>query len=99
MPERIQLSRKKGWRLPANAVSVARPTKWGNPYHGDGPFDHARVVALFREYVDRPQQEGLRALVRAELAGKDLACWCPLVDENGDPVPCHANVLLELANR
>lgn len=33
-----------------------------------------------------------------ELRGKDLACWCPLVDENGDKVPCHADVLLEWAN-
>lgn len=30
--------------------------------------------------------------VRAELAGKNLACWCP-VDQ-----PCHADVLLEIAN-
>jgi hypothetical protein len=29
---------------------------------------------------------------RAELRGHDLACWCPL-DQ-----PCHADVLLELAN-
>ena len=28
-----------------------------------------------------------------ELAGRDLCCWCPL-DQ-----PCHADVLLELANR
>ena len=28
-----------------------------------------------------------------ELRGHDLACWCPL---DG---PCHADVLLELANR
>jgi len=28
-----------------------------------------------------------------QLRGKDLACWCPL-DQ-----PCHADVLLELANR
>ena len=28
-----------------------------------------------------------------ELAGRDLACWCPL-DQ-----PCHADVLLEIANR
>lgn len=28
-----------------------------------------------------------------ELTGKDLACWCPL-DQ-----PCHADVLLELANQ
>lgn len=28
----------------------------------------------------------------AELAGRDLACWCPL------DFPCHGDVLLELAN-
>lgn len=32
------------------------------------------------------------------LAGNDLACWCPLEDEQGHRVPCHADVLLELAN-
>lgn len=31
--------------------------------------------------------------IRAELAGRDLACWCPLDQA------CHADVLLELANR
>lgn len=31
--------------------------------------------------------------IRNELAGSDLACWCPL-DQ-----PCHAGVLLEIANR
>ena len=31
--------------------------------------------------------------VERELHGRDLACYCPL-DE-----PCHADVLLELANR
>ena len=36
--------------------------------------------------------------LRAELRGHDLACWCPLVDEHGQRVPCHADVLLELAN-
>lgn len=42
------------------------------------------IVALFRQQCcDRPL---------AELRGKNLACWCPL-DE-----PCHATVLLELAN-
>lgn len=37
--------------------------------------------------------------IRRELAGKDLACWCPLEDEHGNRVPCHADVLLEIANR
>ena len=30
--------------------------------------------------------------IRTHLGGKDLACWCPL-DQ-----PCHADVLLEIAN-
>lgn len=33
-----------------------------------------------------------RKTARAELAGKNLACWCKV------GVPCHADVLLELAN-
>ncbi|MFI6302126.1 DUF4326 domain-containing protein [Amycolatopsis thailandensis] len=32
------------------------------------------------------------ALARGDLAGRDLACWCPLNQ------PCHADVLLEIAN-
>lgn len=37
--------------------------------------------------------------IRAELAGHDLVCWCPLFDKDGNRVPCHADVLLELANQ
>ena len=33
----------------------------------------------------------------ADLAGKNLACWCPL-PEPGQPDWCHAAVLLRLAN-
>lgn len=32
MPERIRLSRAKGWRKPEGAVMVSRPSKWGNPW-------------------------------------------------------------------
>ena len=31
MPKRIQRKRTKGWRMPADAIYVGRPTKWGNP--------------------------------------------------------------------
>lgn len=34
-----------------------------------------------------------RRSIRKFLAGKDLCCWCPL-DQ-----PCHADVLLEIANQ
>lgn len=45
-----------------------------------------------------PKQYTTVADVRAELTGKNLACWCPLTDADGNRCPCHADVLLELAN-
>ncbi|EEX09595.1 conserved hypothetical protein [Ruegeria lacuscaerulensis ITI-1157] len=93
-PRRIQLSRKKGWRKPAGAVVVARPTKWGNPYQAgkDGDGDRTYLVRLYREYLAHPEQADLVSAIKAELRGKDLCCWCPLDS------PCHADVLLEIAN-
>jgi hypothetical protein len=104
-PTRIQLRRTKGWRKPEGAVVVARPSKWGNPWRVG---DHAMVewpmgaeVQTAREVVITPgiAVELYRWAftpdandIRAELAGRDLACWCPL-DQ-----PCHADVLLEIAN-
>ena len=56
----------------------------------------ARVsVAAYRLWVR--DQPGLLAAIRAELAGRDLACWCALPAE-GEPDICHAAVLLEIAN-
>ncbi len=43
---RIQLSRAKGWRMPARAKKVDRSTRWGNPYRVD-VFGLARSLALF----------------------------------------------------
>ncbi|MBK5910086.1 hypothetical protein CCR85_01080 [Rhodothalassium salexigens] len=93
-PQRIQRKRTKGWRMPVGAVYVGRPTRWGNPYEGvdRASADHAMLVRLYREYIARPEQAGLREAARRELRGRDLACWCPL-DQ-----PCHADVLLALAN-
>ena len=39
-----------------------------------------------------------RFWVEKHLRGKDLACWCKTTDRDGNRVPCHADVLLELAN-
>jgi len=56
----------------------------------------ALVVSLYRLYITHASiyDIGLDAkrLDLSELRGKDLACWCPLSS------PCHADVLLELAN-
>jgi Domain of unknown function (DUF4326) len=98
MAERIQLSRAKGWRMPENTVKVDRTTKWGNPFRiGDfGIPDAAAAAQRYREWLDGrvsgPERPFL-GYVRSHLRGKNLACWC----KPGQP--CHADVLLELANR
>lgn len=82
-PVRIQLRRTKGWKMPPNTVSVARPTRFGNP-HPVGwccicGAEHKNVheaVAEFRAMLDA---EAVVCMgVRELLAGKNLACWCPL---------------------
>lgn len=93
-PHRVQLRRTKGWRMPANTVSVARPGRYGNPFRiGDfGVPDAAAAVHLFRRWiVDRMVVGPVPPEVSA-LRGKSLACWCRL-DQ-----PCHADVLLEITN-
>lgn len=61
-------------------------------------WDAARwAVASYRLWLAWPQQSALRRDIPG-LAGYDLACWCPLEDAEGNRVPCHADVLLELAN-
>lgn len=100
-PRRIQRSRRRGARLPSNTVCVSRPSPWGNPFpvqFGRGP---AAAVEQFRAFIEHDQST-LACWMRDNLGalrGKNLACWCPLTNKVGDPVPCHADVLLELANR
>ena len=88
MPARIQLRRTKGWRKPEGAVVVSRPSRWGNPFPIGPDRSAAEAVARYREWIAPRADE-----VRAELRGRDLCCWCPL------DRACHADVLLELANR
>lgn len=114
MPERVQLRRTKGWRMPPNTVSVARPGLFGNPFVHPDP---AQAVEAYRMHCSGGMQtfhltpgglqfakrmhrnclhhawpEWLRKDGLPAIRGKNLACWCPLTQ------PCHADVLLELAN-
>lgn len=114
MPERVQLSRLRGWRMPENTVKVDRTTRWGNPIRVGGEGDRTLTwggaaifpsmptreaaieyaVRAFRwQLLNHPNVIGFTAGdVRRELAGRNLACWC------APGTPCHADVLLELAN-
>lgn len=112
MPQRIQLSRAKGWRLPANAAKVDRTTVFGNPYRIGEPLDMKQALrwgwnispegrkvvckdateAVARFCHCLHWDEAIHGYVREKLAGKDLACWCDL------DRPCHADILLAIAN-
>jgi hypothetical protein len=122
-PKRIQMSRKRPWRAEnPDAVIVARPSRWGNPFPID-EYGRELAVEMYRQalsgnwnpstldqsesdaYWDLAYQRTMQfreriggmfwihAVAKADLGGRDLACWCPL-DEL-----CHADVLLEYANR
>jgi len=111
MPKRIQRKRTKGWRMPPDTVYVGRPTKWENlfvvgkqySFWANAIFSHIMdpmgvlvetqemSLRLFRLYAEL--RDLLDPLWLQPLRGKNLACWCPL-DQ-----PCHADVLLELANK
>lgn len=102
-PIRIQRKRTPGWKMPPNTVYVGRPTKWGNPWFVEG--DLVKIVNKKTAQVWIEGGGGLKAclaMYRAhaikclpvkELKGKNLACFCR-TDQ-----PCHADVLLQLANK
>ena len=112
-PVRIQRKRTRGWKMPENTVYVGRPTPYGNPYvvvedaYGYVVFwksegEYYQVTPDTNHYSSkwgaaRAAVELYRTLYSAanvdELRGKNLACWC----KPGEP--CHADVLLELANK
>jgi hypothetical protein len=92
--------------LPAKLVT--RPGKWGNPftiddiakrYGLDKAAAQVRAVEMAGEWLRGTLEAKLspgpppsRDAIRNELRGHNLACWC----KRG--TPCHADVLIELAN-
>jgi len=92
--------------LPARLIT--RPGRWGNPftiddmarqYGLDRAAAQAKAVELCAEWLRgtldpalSPGEPPARAVIRAELQGHNLACWCKA------GTPCHADTLIELAN-
>ena len=112
-PQRLKRERTKGWRKPDNCVIVDRTSKWGNPFKvsecreagfkGTDAELAARCVSAFSVWLgplwrnnwNGKESEAARTAILdnlSDLRGKNLVCWCEL-DQ-----PCHADVLLELAN-
>jgi len=60
---------------------------WANPFHMGGKMQREQVIELYRRYITDRIEAG--ELDLEELRGKTLCCWCA-------PLPCHADVILEL---
>jgi hypothetical protein len=97
IPVRVQRKRVKGWKMPENTIYVGRPGKFGNPYKVGDKNDMGEDVTMemaleyYEFYLKRKYKEYLPEFLKP-LKGKNLACFCPL------DKPCHADVLLRLAN-
>jgi hypothetical protein len=91
MPARIQLKRTRGWRMPPNTVKVDRTTRFGNPFPITAARSRKDALAAFADYLRHRLTKEPAFL--EPLRGKNLACWCP------PDQPCHADILLEAANR
>jgi len=103
MTTRIQLSRKRGSKLPPGTVVVSRPSKWGNPF--DWRDMMGATPELKKEYASSKYEHWLskgeygRADKRRWILdhlylirdAEFIACWC------GESDNCHGDVLIELA--
>lgn len=69
-------------------VYVGRPSMWGNPFHISRHGTREQVIEKYRAWLMHSHLVDRVNL----LSGKDLVCWCA-------PEPCHADILLEMANR
>ncbi len=99
-PGRVRLSRRAGWRKPADAIVVGRGTRWGNPFDcrvlgvDQAVRAHARWLAGAGpdiRTVNGRRYSRTDVLTHLDLlAGRPLACWCPT------SAVCHADTLLRL---
>ena len=110
-PIRVQLSRKKGWRVPANTAVVARGPgrKWGNPFKVGEPLVDPHGLAPGSTPLHDLTQEDAVALFRRWLAeteeGRAIAKEAK-IELRGKNLACwcrpdqvcHADVWLEVAN-
>lgn len=112
-PSRIQRRRTAGWRTPANATYVGRPTRFGNParlvrddhgllveWTGGGRVGTWPNDAEARRYAVDMYEHWIRQPEQAEL--RDLI-RSTLADRDllcWCPLdqPCHADTLLRIAN-
>lgn len=79
MVKRIQRSRERGSRQPANTRYCGRPTAWGNPFPIGEKYTREEGLEEFRKAFWANELLMTPERARAELAEYDfLSCWCRL---------------------
>ena len=89
-----RIQQRRGKKLPPGAKSVARPSRWGNPYRVE-EYGRDNAIDLYRLDVvsDKRLHDELSAWLAPLRDATALACYC----KEGEP--CHADVLIELLER
>jgi len=85
----MKVLNKRNNPIPKEAIYVGRPSRWGNPFKIGRDGTRAEVIRKYKEWL-LGNEELMEQL--EELRGKALDGFC-------SPLPCHADVLLELANK
>lgn len=91
---RFQIQRTKGFRNPDGGRRVARPSIFGNPFRDGTREERVRMFAEWLRAGEPTDPARGRILANLhQLKDRPLGCFCPPGE------PCHADVLLEEANK
>lgn len=70
---------------------------WANPFKIHGDMSRETVINMYRDHILAKLNSGeISHEQLLQLKGKTLGCWCK---ENGQNIPCHGDVLVELLNQ
>jgi len=106
-PVRLQYRRTKGFKLVSPNglpnICVDRRSKWGNPFvvgevaylkcPGGITLQPVKITNDICLKLFNESAEEMADIIQKELRGKNLVCWCR------PDRPCHADILITIANR
>ena len=110
MPERVQLQRLRGWRMPPHTRKVDRTTIFGNPFESVR-YDASDAVSSHRLWLtgvmtDEEIEARYASIVAKHLIARRRRVLASLPQLRGMNLacwcsrirPCHADLLLRLVN-
>ncbi|MCK5015915.1 MAG: DUF4326 domain-containing protein [Candidatus Peribacteraceae bacterium] len=75
--------------IPKGAVYIGRGSKYGNRFPITAQHDRNKVCDMYEE--EKLADPEFITMVKQELYGKDLVCYCA-------PLRCHGDFLIRIAN-